>query len=111
MQGGKNSLERGMRQSYRLVASGSNRQIAVLGRGRDGMNGYEMSAPALGLWWCVGAALSAALAVDADATDNRALAFVTVALCAALIVYAGAAIAGHRRAADASAEGSSTSRQ
>jgi hypothetical protein len=75
------------------------------------MKGHEMSAPALGFWWCVGAALSAALAVDADATGNRALAFVTVALCAALIVYAAAAIAGHRRAANASAGGSSTLRQ
>jgi hypothetical protein len=75
------------------------------------MNGPEPSAPALGLWWCGGATLSAALAVDADATDNRALAFVTVALCAALIVYAGAAIANHRRAADASAAGSATLRQ
>jgi hypothetical protein len=75
------------------------------------MNGPEPSAPALGLWWCGGATLSAALAVDADATDNRALAFVTIALCAALIVYAGAAIAGHRRAADAPGGGSTTLRQ
>jgi hypothetical protein len=83
-----------MRQSYRLVGSGSNRQIAAL-TGSEEMNGLRTSPPALGLWWRSGAALSAALAVDADVTDNRRLAFV-VALCAALIVYAGAAVAGQR---------------
>jgi hypothetical protein len=67
------------------------------------MNGLRTSAPLLGLWWRSGAALSAVLAVDADVTENRTLAFVTVALCAALIVYAGAAVSGHRSAADASA--------
>jgi hypothetical protein len=54
------------------------------------MNGRGTVGPALRLWWCSGAALSAALVVDADVTENRTLAFVTVALCAALIVYAGA---------------------
>jgi hypothetical protein len=57
------------------------------------MKGLSTSALALGLWWRL-VALSAVLAVHASLTDNRALAFVTVALCAALMVYAGSAIAG-----------------
>jgi hypothetical protein len=61
------------------------------------MKSSGMSSPALGLWWRSPAALSAALAVDASLTGNRTLAFVTVALCAALMVYAGAAIAAQRR--------------
>jgi hypothetical protein len=65
-------------------------------RGSDEMKGLRTSALALGLWWRIAVALSAALAVDASLTDNRTLAFVTVALCAALMVYAGAAIAAQR---------------
>jgi hypothetical protein len=59
------------------------------------MKGLGTSALALGLWWRIAVALSAALAVDASLTDNRTLAF-TVALCAALMAYACAAIAGQR---------------
>jgi hypothetical protein len=60
------------------------------------MKDLRTSAPALSLWWRIAGALSAALAADASLTDNRTLALVTVALCAALMVYAGAAIAGQR---------------
>jgi hypothetical protein len=83
-----------MRQIYRLADSGGNRQIAAVVRGSDEMESLGTSAVALGLWWRIAAAPSAILAVDASLTDNRTLAFVTVALCAALMVYAGAAIAG-----------------
>jgi hypothetical protein len=85
-----------MRQIYRLAGTGGNRQIAAVVRGSDEMKSSGMSSPSLGLWWRSAAALSAALAVDASLTDNRTLAFVTVALTAALMVYAGAAIAGQR---------------
>jgi hypothetical protein len=61
------------------------------------MKGLGTSSSALGLWWRSAAALSAALAVDASLTGNRTLAFVTVALCAALMVYAGTTIAGQRK--------------
>jgi hypothetical protein len=60
------------------------------------MEGLGTSALLLGLWWRIAVALSAVLAVDASLTDNRTLAFVTVALCAALMAYAGAAIAAQR---------------
>jgi hypothetical protein len=60
------------------------------------MKSLGMSTPALGLWWRIAVALSAALAVDASLTDNRTSALVTVALTAASMVYAGAAIAGQR---------------
>jgi hypothetical protein len=100
MQGGTNPPEsasgKGMRQSYRLARPGGNGQIAALRRGSDETKGLGTSALALGLWWRIAVALSAALAVDASLTDNRTLAFVTVALTAALMVYAGAAIAGQR---------------
>jgi hypothetical protein len=100
MQGGTNplesALEKGMRQSYRLARPRGNGQIAALRRGSDEMKGLGTSALALGLWWRIAVALSAALAVDASLTCNRTLAFVTVALCAALMVYAGAAIAAQR---------------
>jgi hypothetical protein len=82
-----------MRRIYRLADSGGNRQIAAVVRGSGQMKGLSTSALALGLWWRL-VALSAVLAVHASLTDNRALAFVTVALCAALMVYAGSAIAG-----------------
>jgi hypothetical protein len=85
-----------MRQIYLLAGSGGNRQIAAVVRGSGQMRGLRTSALALGLWWRIAVALSAVLAVHASLTDNRALAFVTVALCAALMVYAGVAIAGQR---------------
>jgi hypothetical protein len=85
-----------MRQSYRLARLGSNGQIAASRRRSDAMKGLGTSALALGLWWRIAVALSAALAVDASLTDNRTLAFVTVALCAALMVYACTVIAGQR---------------
>jgi hypothetical protein len=100
MQGETNPLAtvfgRSMRQFYRLARSGGNREIAAVVRGSGQMKGLSTSALALGLWWRIAVALSAVLAVDASLTDNRALAFVTVALCAALMVYAGAVIAGQR---------------
>ena len=64
-----------------------NRQIAAV---------VGTSAPALGLWWGSAVALSAVLTVYASLTDNGTLAFVTVALCAALMVYAGAALVDQR---------------
>jgi hypothetical protein len=83
MHGGTNPLAtvfgRSMRQIYRLAGSGGNRQIATVGRGSDEMKGLGTSAVALHLWWRIAVALSAALAVDASLTDNRTLAFVTVA--------------------------------
>jgi hypothetical protein len=97
MQGGTNPLATvfgwSIRRIYRLADSGGNRQIAAVVRGSGQMKGLSTSALALGLWWRL-VALSAVLAVHASLTDNRALAFVTVALCAALMVYAGSAIAG-----------------
>jgi hypothetical protein len=87
---------RSMRQIYRLAGSGGYRQISASRRGSDEMKGLGTSALALGLWWRIVVALSAALAVDASLTDNRTLAFVTFSLCAALMVYAGAAIAAQR---------------
>jgi hypothetical protein len=68
------------------------------------MKGLGTSALALGFWWRIAVALSAALAVDASLTDNRTLAFVTVALTAALMVYAGAAMRVSARAAEAISE-------
>jgi hypothetical protein len=56
------------------------------------MNSVHSSRAVLGRWWRGAAAVSAALAADAGFTDNRPLAFVTLALCAALMVYAAAAI-------------------
>jgi hypothetical protein len=47
----------------------------------------------LGLWWHGAAVLSAALVVDAKIAESRVLAFLTAALCAALMVYAATAIA------------------
>ena len=41
----------------------------------------------LGRWWRGAAALSAALAVAAHLTENRTLAFVTVGICVALLIY------------------------
>jgi hypothetical protein len=67
------------------------------------MNGLRTLAPSLGLWWRSGTALSAALAVDADVTENAPWHSSRLPSVAALIVYAGTAIAGHRSAADASA--------
>ena len=46
------------------------------------------STAGLSHWWRGAAALSAAFASDAGFTDNRTLAFITLALCAALMVYA-----------------------
>jgi hypothetical protein len=83
MQGETNPLAtvfgRSMRQFYRLARSGGNREIAAVVRGSGQMKGLSTSAPALRLWWRIAVALSAVLAVDASLTDNRALAFVTVA--------------------------------
>jgi hypothetical protein len=84
-----------MRQIYRLAGNGGNGQIAAVS-GSDGMTGLGTSVSALGLWWRSAVALSAVLAICAAVTDNRTLAFVTVALCAALMVYAGAAVADQR---------------
>ena len=46
----------------------------------------------LSRWWRGAVAVSAAFAADAGFSENRALAFVTLALCAALMVYAAAAV-------------------
>ena len=51
------------------------------------------SATVLGLWWQGAAVLSAALVVDAKIAEDRALAFLTAALCVALMVYAATTIA------------------
>ena len=51
------------------------------------------SATVLGLWWQGAAVLSVALVVDAKIAEDRTLAFLTVALCAALMVYAASTIA------------------
>jgi hypothetical protein len=100
MQGGTNPLATvfgsSMRQIYRLAGSGGNREIAAVVRGSGQMKSPGTSSPALGFWWRGAAALSAALTVDASLTGNRTLAFVTVALCAALTVYAGVAISAQR---------------
>jgi hypothetical protein len=69
-----------------LAATG---QITAIGRGGDTMK----SATVLGLWWRAAAVLSAALVVDAKIAENRALAFLTAALCAALMVFAASTIA------------------
>ena len=55
--------------------------------------GLATSAPFLSRWWQSAAALSAVFVVDASLADNRTLAFVTLALCVALIAYAFASIA------------------
>jgi hypothetical protein len=60
------------------------------------MIGLETPAPALGLWWRGAAALSAVFVVQASHADNRTLALVTLALCAALITHAFATIAEAR---------------
>jgi hypothetical protein len=54
----------------------------------------EMPVTALSHWWRTVAALSTVLLVDASLAENRALAFVTFALCGALFVYAIATITG-----------------
>jgi hypothetical protein len=70
---------------------------AAIGGEVHKMKGLRTSSPVLAHWWRGAAAVSAALAVDASATENRTLAFVTVALCAALMVYAIAAFATPRK--------------
>jgi hypothetical protein len=50
------------------------------------------NATVLGPWWQGAAVLSAALVVDAKIAENRMLAFLTAALCAALMVYAATTI-------------------
>jgi hypothetical protein len=60
------------------------------------MIGLETPAPVLGLWWRGAAAFSAVFVVHASLADNRRLALVTLALCAALIAHAFATIAEGR---------------
>jgi hypothetical protein len=54
-------------------------------------------ATVLGLWWQGAAVLSATLVVDAKIAESQALAFLTAALCAALMVYAATTIAAMPR--------------
>jgi hypothetical protein len=60
------------------------------------MKGLRKS-PVLSHWWRGTAALSAAFVADAAFAHNRTLAFVTLALCAALMVHAAATVGGARR--------------
>ena len=101
MLGGTNPLRgalgKGMRQIYSLARSGGNGQIGAARTWSDKMKGHGNTS-VLGHWWRGAAALSAALVADAAFTDNRTLAFVTLALCAALMIYAAVTVGGVERA-------------
>ena len=55
------------------------------------------SATVLGLWWQGAAVLSAALVVVAKIAENQGAAFLTTALCVALMVHAATTIAAMGR--------------